>query len=346
MQIYTNTQIKKLTTFSILITLILSSIVNAQDRTYDIYFDEDNDSSTGCLVRHGSLDDINGIESKISLNTDAGQKPVITSSEYHKCNNDSFDQGIALSPSALGFNTGKTGEDVFEVKIPASQLSAQGSNARIYYGTSSASAHDILLSLNGNPINIKPLRAVLIPAIGFLSLLLLIVLVFLISNKKLKKPTAVIIIFIISPILWAMSIIIDGQTNDWENIHPVATDAQADADNIIDITQVFATSINNQIYFRMDIVDVELGNQIPTVTDKDVLVLEDNSINIQLSAADEDMDFLSFHIDTTTNHGTLGEIITIDESHVSISYQGNSNYNGDDGFSYHVNDGQTDSTIA
>ena len=346
MQIYTNTQIKKLTNFLILITLILSSIVNAQDRTYEIYFDEDNDSSTGCLVRHGSLDDINGIESKISLNTDAGQKPVITSSEYHKCNNDSFDQGIALSPSALGFNTGKTGEDVFEVKIPASQLSAQGSNARIYYGTSSASAHDILLSLNGNPINIKPLRAVLIPAIGFLSLLLLIVLVFLISNKKLKKPTAVIIIFIISPILWAMSIIIDGQTNDWENIHPVATDAQADADNIIDITQVFATSINNQIYFRMDIVDVELGNQIPTVTNKDVLVLEDNSINIQLSAADEDMDFLSFHIDTTTNHGTLGEIITIDESHVSISYQGNSNYNGDDGFSYHVNDGQTDSTIA
>ena len=78
----------------------------------------------------------------------------------------------------------------------------------------------------------------------------------------------------------------------------------------------------------------------PVAIDGQYTLDEDNQINIYLSATDSDGDALTFSIVNPPSNGTL----TLEG--VSATYSPNANYNGNDSFTFMVNDGQFDSNQA
>ena len=83
------------------------------------------------------------------------------------------------------------------------------------------------------------------------------------------------------------------------------------------------------------------GNTPPVVNDRDFLVLKNSDKSITLIASDADYDPLTWHIDSSPEHGTLMTLMAPD-----IFYKPDTDYLGSDSFTFHVNDGTSDSNIA
>jgi len=318
----------------------------AQNRKYEIYFDTDNDSSTGCIISHNNLEDIVGIESKLSINTDENL-PTITSTDISNCTGSGF-AVASNTPSSLGLNTGANGEDVFESKLLFSDINSIATNKiKVYFATTHNIAEDVVLEKSpGTPIVINRLDSIPIPGLGLMGLLVLSLFIYFISKKKSQKLTSVMIyLLLISPLVWAFIIIIDGQTNDWANIQISASDPVADTSapgEYSDITNVYAVSQENAIYLRMDIVEVE--NQILIANDTTVTTLEDKQITIQLTGQSNNN--LTFNIEQQPSNGTLSNITTIDNQTSEVIYTPNQDFNGTDNFSFTSNNGQSNSQPA
>ncbi|MCF6264211.1 MAG: cadherin-like domain-containing protein [Xanthomonadales bacterium] len=329
--------------------LFLSADVMAQPRQYEIYFDVDNSSGSGCQVLHAGLPDINGIESKVTIETN-NQPPSIVSTTLSHCAGLAFDAGVATTPAALGFNTGDFGEDVFEAVLSQPELNIFGSGTvRVYFATGSNSAEDVVLAqASGDPVLLSFFSPIAIPTLGVLSILLLIVAFFLIGRFKLPRSFSVMIVLLaISPAVWAMTIIIDGQTGDWSGFSPSAIDPADDtsqAGSFADITSVYALNADDMIYLRMDIVDLE--NQAPVANDGLETSLEDTMVTLILSSSDADSDPITFNIDSAPVSGVLSAITVLDAVSSSVDYTPNGGFFGSDSFTFVANDGQTDSTPA
>ncbi|ACA84873.1 Ig-like domain-containing protein [Shewanella woodyi] len=81
-------------------------------------------------------------------------------------------------------------------------------------------------------------------------------------------------------------------------------------------------------------------NNIPSSTPQSISVTEDTPTSITLTAADIDLDTLSYSITNSPNNGVLSGTLP------NLTYTPNSDYNGADTFSFKVNDGFTDSNTA
>ncbi len=276
----------------IAVLLLFSFNAISQTRMYEVYFDLDNRTATGCQINHTGLPDINGIEHRLSIETQ-NQPPFITATTQSACNGANFDPATPATLAALGTNTGDFGEDVFEVQISETELGINASTrVRLHFAVSSAGAEDIVSTqASGAPIILGFTFAV--PTLGIFSLLLLAVTMLIISRFKLNKSLSVLIVLIaISPIVYAMTIMIDGQTGDWANYSAVATDPTGDtsqAGNYADLTQVYALAADETIYLRMDVVDVE--NQAPTITTSAAVnVVENQTAVIDVDSMDPNGD--------------------------------------------------------
>ena len=85
-------------------------------------------------------------------------------------------------------------------------------------------------------------------------------------------------------------------------------------------------------------------NSPPKAVDKSVTTSEETSIGISVEATDENVDDeLTATIVTQPEHGTLEEI---DQSTGTVTYTPEDNYEGEDSFTYKVNDGKNDSNEA
>ncbi|WP_228733021.1 tandem-95 repeat protein [Pseudoalteromonas ostreae] len=84
---------------------------------------------------------------------------------------------------------------------------------------------------------------------------------------------------------------------------------------------------------------VDPVNDAPLGVPQSLILAEDNSVLITLVGLDIENDDLSYRLDEGTLHGSL-----VQQSNDSWLYTPNANYNGSDGFSFVVNDGQLDST--
>ena len=82
------------------------------------------------------------------------------------------------------------------------------------------------------------------------------------------------------------------------------------------------------------------SNAAPMAQDTNITMEEDTTMNAYLSANDEDGDALTFVISSVPENGT----VTL--SGTSATYTPNTNYNGNDSFTFYVNDGQENSNIA
>ncbi|MEZ5497210.1 MAG: Ig-like domain-containing protein [Gammaproteobacteria bacterium] len=269
--------------------VIFSFSVSAQNRTYNIYIDKDNKTTTGCsVVQPDFATQFDGIDGYISVTTSASPV-VISSSLYHECVGGSFDGGSAVVTSALGFNTAANGDDVFEFQIGTSDLGIRSSStAKLYFSVESDISSDIVTVNNsGNGIFVNV--AFPIPTLSTISLLFLCLIVFIVAKKAYKNKALILAsVMLFSTMVWGMFLfVIDGEANDWSSFNPIndpVGDNSAPA-NFSDITKVFA--ILEQDYFtaRMDVVDVE--NQAPTIISANsASVMENQTSAIDVESTD------------------------------------------------------------
>ena len=87
-------------------------------------------------------------------------------------------------------------------------------------------------------------------------------------------------------------------------------------------------------------ITVNAGNDQPTATSQSLTTAEDAAKAITLAGTDIDGDTLSFIITVPPSHGTLSG------SGANLTYLPATNYNGNDSFSFKVNDGTADSPTA
>ncbi|HFC30158.1 MAG TPA: hypothetical protein ENJ44_03840, partial [Oceanospirillales bacterium] len=332
-----------------ILTFISLSQAQAQNRQYEIYFDTDNNQTSGCQIDHAGLPSIYGIDSKITITTDSQNNPIITASNWQKCSGSSFVPQDSVT-SALGFDTSASNEDVFEAKINKTLLAGfSATNARVYFATTTTDAEDVVLST----INIDLSHSVqIIPVIGLFGLLLLLLLILLIARKKLPKLQSVMLyLLLISPIVWALSIIIDGQTDDWASLTPVAIDPIGDTSHVgkyADITNVYAKTDDDKLYLRMDIVDVQTQSQniAPSAQDQAASLVENNTITLNLQGDDADTATIDFIIVQQPAFGQLSSLTRVDGHTMSIDYTPNQNYHGMDEFDFKTYDGTSYSSNA
>lgn len=302
--------------FLLLVASFTISMANAQNRYYHVYLDTDNQSNTGCSVNLPDFASvINGVDQRVTITTNSAIPPTITATELHQCNGATFGAGTPITPAALGLNTGSNGSDVFEAGIDQALLNINRSGQVLFYfETQSDTASDIVLNhINGGPITLGFTFPV--PAVGLLAFGVLLVLLLLTSKRHFSRHMTMTILLIAGvSTAWAMSIIIDGQTSDWNGINAANTDPVGDTSNngnFADLTAVYVTKANETIYVRMDVVDVE--NQVPTITTPAAVSVQENQTAVlDVNATDPEGDVegagLSYSITGTVDDG----LFTID----------------------------------
>ncbi len=85
---------------------------------------------------------------------------------------------------------------------------------------------------------------------------------------------------------------------------------------------------------------VSKQNTLPVATTQQVSVKSGASVNVTLNASDEDNDPLSYEIKTQPAHGTLSG------TPPNLMYAADASYTGSDSFTFKVNDGTDDSSVA
>ncbi len=276
------------------LSCIAFSSVQAQDRYYHVYIDSDNETTTGCDVNIPDFaTTLNGIDSRVTITTNSALPPAITNSSIHTCTGAAFDAGVPVNAAALGFNTGFNGSDVFETSIDRTDLLHTSQRSlRAYFATDTAVADDVVLTNSGGGAILLGFPFA-IPTLSLFGLLLIAMLVLLASRKQLHKRIMVSVVLVgVATVALAMSIVVDGQTNDWMNIGPANTDPVGDtsaAGNYADLTAVYLTQQNDVIFFRMDVSDLE--NQAPTITTAAaVSVVENQTAVIDVNSTDPEGD--------------------------------------------------------
>ncbi len=280
--------------FISLLVILFSIVTYAQDRSYNIYFDKDNNESTGCPIPQPDfLTTFPGIEGYIQVIT-TGSPPVIATADYVSCNSGVFDAGVPVVNAAIGFNTSDLGHDLVEAEILTSDLGIQSSTqSKLYISAETVQSTDIVTaSTNGSGLLVGVAFA--IPTLSVFALILLSVLFLFVAKKVFNnKVLLASCVVIYSSVVWAMVVfVIDGQTDDWVGINAVASDPVGDNTGIgqfADITQVFVHIDQQKFTARIDVLDME--NVDPTITTaNNVSVAENQTAVIDVNSSDVEGD--------------------------------------------------------
>ncbi|WP_223787874.1 beta strand repeat-containing protein [Marinicella meishanensis] len=284
----------RLVVSAFLVCTALFSVANAQNRFYHVYLDTDADAATGCVVNLPAFGTtVDGVENRLTITTDSSLPPVIISTQLHTCNAGVLDGGMPIPGAALGLNTGLGGADVFEAGVNQNNLDLTGSRRVLFYfHTDSDTAEDVVLTNgSGGPIALG--FALPIPSLGWLALFGLVLLMWWFTRRHWSRSMAVGLVLVgVTGVAWAVTIMVDGLTGDWSTVNPANTDPQNDTTvngSFADLTAVFVTKDTNQIYVRMDVVDLE--NNAPTITTPAAVSVQENQTAvIDVNATDPEGD--------------------------------------------------------
>ncbi|MFY3741009.1 MAG: subtilisin family serine protease [Candidatus Nitrosomirales archaeon] len=90
---------------------------------------------------------------------------------------------------------------------------------------------------------------------------------------------------------------------------------------------------------RVDVTFLLTLNLPPVANDQTVSIDEDTPVTIILTGSDPDGDSITFSIAADPTNGLLGSIVPIDATSASVTYTPDTDFVGDDSFTFEVNDG-------
>src|SRR5690606_25604716 len=127
----------------------------------------------------------------------------------------------------------------------------------------------------------------------------------------------------------------------------LATDPAGDSssgESAIDLRAFFAAIENNRVFMRIDVANLQ--NNGPVAVAGSATTLEDQAVTVNLSGTDNENDPLTFAIVDAPVNGTLGAIVPTGPQSATVLYTPNADANGNDSFSFSVDDGQVTSAPA
>lgn len=257
---------------AVLLSLFAAQAV-AQSTVHDVYLDLDADTGTGCSVATAA-GTVSGVEFRLRA-TAAGDPAQVQAVSRAECVGGTFGAGQAQAAGyPVGLNLGTGGADVVEFSTALAGL-GDGDSAPATFVSSNAAGADLVqavIVLPGgiDPPGPNPAEPTVIPATGWLALLLLVgVTLWLVRRHPGFGGTLVVLVMLGAGVAWAANFVADGQILDWTGETPIATDPANDASDgsaEIDIVAVFAATENARLHVRVDVRDLEpADNQAPTL---------------------------------------------------------------------------------
>jgi RHS repeat-associated protein len=247
----------------------------AATTTIGIGLDTDNNPATGCVLTtaNGSVPGIDQVASTVVATTVNGA--TVTRLERQVCS-----AGVLGAPTVydnggwnVGLGNGTSGSAVVETSIPLSMLPPSGTMKAVVVTSNGTGGQDatgtfaITVLPAGGPVVpiMVPLTPWLVPGIA----LLLLATTFWLRRRYPDQTgfMVVLAVFAVSGLVWAATVIRDGNVGDWNGVAPAITDASGDAPVNADVVAVFYQQDGSNLYLRID-ADIRKdapGNQAPQV---------------------------------------------------------------------------------
>jgi RHS repeat-associated protein len=261
-------------------SLAMSATVNAGTASYELLFDLDRNASTGCSIAAPG-GPISGIERAFVTTVTTGTSGAsVTGIAQRVCVEGVLGPPVTVDAGGwpIGFGNGIAGTAVVETFVDKNLLGG-GRNARVYLLASGNGDSDaIVAGLDGTPLELelgdtRSAPPVTIPTHSPYALFALVALVCLLAMRSLRGRGAgaavalVCLTFGATALVWAATVLLDGQIGDWSGIAPLARNPKGNAAKNADVTALFYQHDATRAYFRID-ADIELdatANQAPVV---------------------------------------------------------------------------------
>ena len=261
---------------ALLALLLLASVARGATTTYEVLLDLDLNAQTGCTIStpKGS---VGGIEQALvtTVVTDTGGGSV-SGVARRVCT--AAVLGAALPVDAggwpVGFGNGTLGSSVIETYIPRAALGQATSAAAAVRVTGDGGGGDAIVGPEGGSLPTvsfaTPGNAVpqMIPLLSPWALVSLALLLGVLASRTVRRGDALGMLFAVvlgsavSALVWAATVILDGNVGDWSGVQPSATDAIGNAQPNGDLVALFTQSDQQRVYFR---IDADLGPEVPGV---------------------------------------------------------------------------------
>ena len=251
-----------------------ATAVQAADHRFQILLDTDNNALTGCTIAtaHGPAAGIEQVWTTVVTTTTSGAS--VTRIERQTCNGGTLGPSI-LVPTAgwpAGVGNGVANTAAIETYVPLSVLPPFGAMTVWVASTNATGGQDatapFVVSLGAAP----PAAALPVPLSPWLLLPLAALLIGGTEWLRRRDPRRVallasIVIVTVSSLVWAATVTLDGNINDWLGIAAVAGNPKGSAPVDANIVGVYYQFDAANLYFRID-ADVRPdapGNVAPVV---------------------------------------------------------------------------------
>lgn len=217
--------------------LVGSGPVAAATASYSILLDTDSNATTGCNVA-GPAGPVAGIEQVATTVVDTTSTGgAVTRLERQVCSGSVMGAPSTYDPGgwAIGFGNGNSGTAVVESSIPLAMLPPGASMRAVAVsqgggGQDATASFAITLQAVGGPGN----QVVAVPLSPWLVLPLALGIFGVAVWVRRRYPhhagvAAILVVFALSGLAWAATVIRDGNIGDWSGVLPAVTDAGGSA---------------------------------------------------------------------------------------------------------------------
>lgn len=254
---------------------------------YNVFFDNDSNAATGCEVAAHDANfagPVQGVEYVLTASVERFPSGALIDRVWvRKCISGSdFTslEDIDAGNWDVGLEVGAGGADVVEFYVPRAKVGNPTSSTLGFHATRAASiVNDVLLTTDGSndgeTIVLRLAADQAVPTLSTFALLICIGFLAAVAARGLRRHRAASRVAILGSLVvslaatvWAVTIVLDGNINDWASTPVLATDITGDSsasDPAEDIVVAFATFDAQRIYFRMDLVNLaptECGNGV------------------------------------------------------------------------------------
>jgi RHS repeat-associated protein len=243
---------------SVLLLLLVAPAALAATLSFSVGLDTDDNAATGCTLATagGPVPGIEQVARAMVTTSTAGA--VVTRLERQTCAGTSFGAPTVYDnggwPVGLGNGTG--GSAVIESSLPLALLGATGRMRAVVVSGDGSSGEDATstFALTVTPPAAAPVVPVpLSPWLAIPLSLLLGAAAWWRRHHPDQTALLVLLAFVsVSGLVWAATVMRDGNAGDWAGVTPAATDVQGDAPPNADLVAVHTQQDGTNLFFRID----------------------------------------------------------------------------------------------